>query len=272
MSGLSLQQMLVAVQDRRRARAAGADIDGIVCHLRPTSLRRRQTLQNSFGGRQHFAPLWESVLPEDRRSPLQDEQDVLSRINEGDLDDDVRRFIDDRRNICASPGMRDSVLWGISDVDGAAGRLSPHSVFGENLRARAAYAAIGSAVHDARMYGERDRGAPLWRQFEITAILSSYYDPIILACIFRWIQPGEIWWGDRPTDASAAITDMIHRTGDGRALLMSELLLATAEGKVVTAAAEALEALAGAFIAAYPGEQSLCLRAGLAVLDASRSG
>lgn len=267
-SGLSLQSVLVAVQDQRRQLAQGAEIDALVCHVRPSSLRQQKTLKNSFGG--NLVALWESVLPEDLRSPLQDEHDTLSRVDDATLGADIAGFIDDRRTICSNPGTDDPVLWGIADVDADEARLSPHSVFGENLRARAAYAAIGSAVHEARMHGERGRGAPLWRQFEVSAIVNSYYDPIILACIFRWMHPGEVWWGLRSIDARAAMAHMIQRTGDGRPLLLAELLLAAAEGKVPSPAMEELVTRARAFVAAEPGTASRAVRAGLAVLEATR--
>src|SRR5690606_28811229 len=102
------------------------------------------------------------------------------------------------------------------------------------------------------------------------AIVNSYYDPIILACIFRWMHPGEVWWGSRSIDARAAMAHMIQRTGDGRPLLLAELLLAAAEGKVPPAAMDELMTRARAFVAAEPGTGSRAIRAGLAVLEATK--
>lgn len=264
-SGLSLQRALVAIQDVGRTVGGGASIDAIVVHLRPASIRRSETLSNSFATR--LLALWESVLPEDSRSPLQDELDALSRVTDITLRPDVQAYLDRRRVICSDPGMSDPVLWGIEDTEATQGRLSPHSYYGENLRARAAYAAIGAAVHEARLHGEKAKGAPLWRQFEVSAIVRSYYDPIIIACIFRWLRPGELWWGGTSIGAKNEVAEIVHRGGDGTVLLVSELLVAASMGKLPLAAKAQLRADAQGLTAG--GDPPVEVLAGLALLKAS---
>ncbi|QYG93444.1 hypothetical protein HC251_14115 [Iamia sp. SCSIO 61187] len=264
-SGLSLQRTLVAIQDLGRTVGVGAAIDAVVVHLRPASLRRAETLFNSFATR--LLALWDSVLPEDRRSPLQDELDALSRVTDESLPPDVQTYLEGRRAICSDPGMADPVLWGIDDVDAPTARLSPHSYYGENLRARAAYASIGAAVHEARLHGEKARGAPLWRQFEVGAIVRSYYDPIIIACIFRWLRPGELWWGGTTVSAKNEVADLIHRGGEGTVLLVAELLVAASMGKLTVGAKDQLRAQAQALVAG--DDPPVEVLAGLALLDAS---
>lgn len=264
-SGLSLQRTLVAVQDLGRQAGRSADVDAIVTHLRTMSLRREQTLDNSFATR--LLPLWRSVLPEDRRSPLQDELDALSRVTADELAPEVLAYLDYRRAICDNPGMADPVLWCIDDVDAPHGRLSPHSYYGHNLRARTAYAAIGAAIHEARMHSEKAKGAPLWRQFEVAAIVRSYYDPIILACTFRWLGPSELWWGGTDLAAKNEVAEMIHRAADGSTLLVAELLVAASMGKLPPGAKEQIRAEASALLSAPNPPVEII--AGLALLDAS---
>lgn len=264
-SGLSLQRTLVAIQDLGRRTGGSADIDAIVAHLRTVSLRREKTLDNSFATR--LLPLWKSVLPEDRRSPLQDELDALSRVIGNGHSSEVLDFLNMRRMMCDNPGMTGPVLWGITNVDAPEGRLSPHSYYGENLRARAAYAAIGAAVHEARMHGEKAIGAPLWRQFEVAAIVRSYYDPIILACMFRWLGPSELWWGGTDLSAKNDVSEMIHRAADGRVMLAAELLVAASMGKLPPGAKAQIRAEAAGLVAGT--DPPIEILAGLALLDAS---
>jgi hypothetical protein len=70
--------------------------------------------------------------------------------------------------------------------------------------------------------------------FEMTAILRSYYDPIIIASILRWLKPTEIWWGEDLQVAREALLGSIRRTNlDDRVMLVSELLLAASQSKVM---------------------------------------
>lgn len=231
-SGLSLQQCLYEIQQVRRG-TDRYDIDALVVHLRPPDGRVRETLQNSLARRLTF--LWESYLPEDRH-PLQEEHEIIGGLT-GTYTDHVENFLQHRLAICSGFSNDDQILWGAGPHLGDdASRLSPMSYFGEALRVRPAYAAIGAAVHHVRIAASSPRSAPLWRMFEMPAILRSYYDPIIICCVLRWLSSTEIWWGEDDRSALATLTNAVRRTGDReRPMLVAELLLAAAQAKVPAA-------------------------------------
>jgi len=228
-SGLSLQQALYGVQALRRG-AGRYDIDGLVMHLRPEDGRIRETLNNSLARR--LVSLWESYIPETRH-PLQEELDIIGAIH--GMPAYVEEFLNERLATCSGFTGDSQVLWGGGDHTGAtATRLSPMSYYGEDLRVRSAFAAICAAVHHARVRADEPRRVALWRMFEMTAILRSYYDPIIIASILRWLKPTEIWWGEDLQVAREALLGSIRRTNlDDRVMLVSELLLAASQSKVM---------------------------------------
>lgn len=232
-SGLSLQQCLYEIQQVRRG-TGRYEVDALVVHLRPPDGRVRETLQNSLARRLTF--LWESYLPEDRH-PLQEEHEIIGGLT-GAYADHVASFLQQRLAICTGFSNDAQILWGAGHHLGDdRSRLSPMSYFGEGLRVRSAYAAIGAAVHHARINAASPRSAPLWRMFEMPAILRSYYDPIIICCVLRWLSSTEVWWGEDDRSALVTLTNAVRRTGRDRerAMLVAELLLAAAQAKVPTA-------------------------------------
>jgi hypothetical protein len=71
------------------------------------------------------------------------------------------------------------------------------------------------------------------RVFEMPAIVRSYYDPMILAAVLRWLQPHEAWWGVDISDEGAVVDSMLDRaTLEHKLILVPELLLAAAQGKL----------------------------------------
>jgi hypothetical protein len=230
-TGLSMQRLLFGVQEARGEVQTAYTVDALVAHLRTGTLRERDTLANSIGGR-HLRWLWESYLPW-AQSPLQAELRALLAAPDG-LDPHVELFLDERKKICSNFGADDQVLWGVGPHSGAnPARISPMSYFGERLRSRAVYSAVGAAVQHARLQVERAVGAPLWRVFEMPAVVRSYYDPIILACILRWLEPRELWWGANDHEATLAVTILIERADElAVRKLLPELLLAGAQGKM----------------------------------------
>ncbi len=75
---------------------------------------------------------------------------------------------------------------------------------------------------------------PEWKQFEIPAIFASYFDPLIICSILRWLEKEECWWGREVTRSGDVIASLLKQYADERerAVLLSELLLAAAMGKV----------------------------------------
>ncbi|HUP69787.1 MAG TPA: hypothetical protein VM142_08220 [Acidimicrobiales bacterium] len=230
-TGLSMQRLLLGVQEARRQIQTAYVVDALVAHLRTGTLRERDTLANSIGG-QHLRWLWESYLPW-AQSPLQTELRALLGAPD-ELEPHVELFLDERKKICSNFGAEDQVLWGVGPHGGPdPARVSPMSYFGERLRSRAVYSAVGAAVQHARLQIERAVGAPLWRVFEMPAVVRSYYDPIILACILRWLEPRELWWGANDQEATLAVTILIERADElAVRKLLPELLLAGVQGKM----------------------------------------
>jgi hypothetical protein len=236
-SGLSLQQALYEIQQLRRG-TGPYSMDALVVHLRPQDGRVRETLQNSLARR--LVSVWDSFLPEDRH-PLEEEQEIISAIRE-ELPEHAASFLDERLAICSGFPTDAQLLWGAGSHSGDdATRISPMSYFGEALRVRAAYAAIGAAVHHARVHADAPRSAPHWRMFEMPAIFRSYYDPVILCCILRWLRSTEVWWGVDDRTADSALTNVLRRTrGPELPMLVAELLLAASQAKVPSALSKLL--------------------------------
>jgi hypothetical protein len=224
-------------------------------------------LANAINER-NLVALWESFLPDDRY-PLQEEHAVLELV--GPISPAVDAFRTVRLQVCSNFGSGDQILWGVGGHNGPnEARLSPMSYFGEALRARAAFAAVGAAVQHARVHIDRAVGAPLWRMFEMPAVIRSYYDPIVLACVLRWVRPTEAWWGSSAREAELAIEHLLGRTTEDEApALIPELLLAAAQGKVPRVTYDRIRAKGQVVADAMTDdEQAAPIRLGLALLDA----
>ena len=262
-SGLSLQQALYGVQQIRRG-TSKYTIDALVLHLRPEDGRVRETLENSLA--RHLAYAWESYIPEDRH-PLQDELEIIGALHD-ELPVHVAAFLEERLATCTGFPTDGQLLWAAGPHTSAdATRLSPMSYFGEELRVRSAFAAIGAAVHHARVHADAPRSAPHWRVFEMPAIFRSYYDPIILCCILRWLRSTEVWWGEDLRSARAALENVVRRTRGGpeATMLVSELLLGCAQAKVPAELTEYLMTEAEVVAGTLGTPDDAALRLGIAV-------
>jgi hypothetical protein len=226
-TGTTLQSALSAVQGARDH--GGYDLYAYVLHARLADQRAWQTLRNTYG-RLLFAA-WHSYLPE--RSPLQDEGKTLSEISEaaeGQLTDPAQQFLKTRVELLGGHDLdqRVGLFWGSK----AESELTPNSIFGQGLHAPAVYAAVAASMERARR-DQRKEIVPARRVFEMPAILRSYYDPMILAAMLRWLQPHEAWWGVDPNDEGVAVKSLLsHVPIEHLAILVPEFLLAAAQGKV----------------------------------------
>jgi hypothetical protein len=231
-SGHSLQRALYAVQDSHREGSYG--LQGLVLHARLPRSREWQTLCNSFDGALHAA--WITFLPED--SPLRGERDVLKRLEVGEFDGARREFLEERLRLCGGEitGTKPALFWG-SRGDA---RLTANSIFGQRIDARTTFAAVGSAMARARDdHGRRE--APEVRVFDLAGMIRSYYDPLIISSFLRWLGPYEAWWGWQSWEAERTIETLFGRIQNEDAaqhILIPELLLATAQGKVHDAAVQ----------------------------------
>jgi hypothetical protein len=254
-TGYTLQRLLVGCQELLRAGGPRDPIAGLVLHVRTATIREWETLRNSYN--QRLYAVFDTPLPS--TSPLLDEEavvqyalDARDRIPAG-WREPVATFLDGRlalvegsdEDITADRGASyRPLLWGMP-ADGTAprARIRQHSLFGEDLGPAALLAAVGAAVHDKREQ-EAHASGPTWELFEVPALLRSYYDPLIIAAMLRWMSPGEMWWGDGDNAGWQAVAEAISRTSDPQDLpvLMAELLLAAAQGKVPEPAVEVVVA------------------------------
>lgn len=205
----------------------------LAIHLRPASQRDRDTIINPFG-KDRFVSVFESLLPFDV-SPLDEEARFLkgfsskSSIARCDYYDRRLEYLMTKH----IPGDYPiGPLWGIAP--GINDRLRPGSIYGEGLSALATLVAVGSAVHRKRYFHSALGGRPEWRQFEIPAIVRSYYDPLIVCSVLRWLRAEECWWGREASQSKQVINEMIrgYDAVEDQVLVVAELLLASAMGKV----------------------------------------
>jgi hypothetical protein len=224
-TGTTLHGALAAIQNSREP--APYDLYAYVLHARLAQRRAWETLENSYYNAIFAA--WHSYLPE--RSPLADEERTLQGLSNSAIDtlsDEARSFLSARREFL-SGGEERGVFWGTDPSD----EVSPNSIYGESLTGRAVYVAVCSAMERARNEDLKSRAAPVRRVFEMPAIVRSYYDPMILAAVLRWLRPHEAWWGNELVDESKSVSWMLNRaTAKQKAILVPELLLAAAQGKL----------------------------------------
>jgi hypothetical protein len=83
---------------------------------------------------------------------------------------------------------------------------------------------------------------------------------VITCSAIRWLQPGELWWGAANDDADSvrdSVAYLLDQAIDGieeQVLLVPELLLAAAQGKVPTGAHDVVLERAELLSAAWPHE------------------
>lgn len=257
-----------ALTESQTLRDPGELLTAIVLHPRMEEARSWETLENAYGHRLFYA--WHSYLRP--RSPIREEAetlDVFGQSQDSDaLSDPARAFLDERRRFCTEVSLDESGLFWGSTPDQ---HLTPNSIYGEALKGPATYVAVASAMERARKQ-TLVRAEPERRVFEMDAIARSYYDPLILSSVLRWLEPHEPWWGWRVEDSRSIIAEMLGRLGedDQRLVLVCELLLASAQGKLARPALGELRAFAEA-LAENLSERSGPLELGLALAPQYRT-
>lgn len=246
-TGTSMQQLLVGLHSEiQPSTGAAPQIAGLVMHARYESMREWSVLRNAYT---RLHSIWSTPLS--LTSPFESEATLLNFVPRP-TDSSAQAFYDARLQFLngldpdwehrINPAASDvdpwAVFWGmpigISDDGGgrSSPRLRPGSFFGHQLNAVCTFAAVGSAVQQARL-SRRNSTAPSFSQFEMPAILRSYFDAPIIASIVRWIEPHEAWWGDRPTDSANVLAELFARASSAETkILLPEFLLAAAAGKV----------------------------------------
>jgi hypothetical protein len=233
-TGASLQQALFAAQ-MAAPREGEFEVHGIIAHARPGDGRSWKSLINSYAYRLFYA--WRTPTP--FRSPLTDERETLThQVDPDALTSAARAFFQERMRFCATREAEDpaGLFWGSAPAE----QISPQSIFGERLYAAVVYAAVGAAMEEQRIESSKNE---LRRVFHLPAMMRSYYDPHILASFLRWLRPHERWWGDDPEDGGLVVSEVLQRSDvqERRRVLLAELLLAAAQGKLAPSAAMAAQ-------------------------------
>jgi hypothetical protein len=261
-SGHSLQRALFAVQ--QAPHASDYQLQGLVLHARLPTSRDWQTLCNSFDQCLH-AP-WIFFLPDS--SPLRQEEKSLKRLTVANYEGPTAQFLEARLRLCAGEviGQKPALFWG-SEPEA---HLTQNSIFGQRLDARTTFAAVGAAM--ARARADHDRVTPQLRVFDLAGMLRSYYDPLIIASFFRWLGPYEAWWGWKAEEARRIIENIFGRVGDddnALSVIIPELLLAGAQGKVHDAAVDVVRARADVFKSRAEDDAQAAIELGLDLLKSS---
>lgn len=265
-TGTTLYQ---ALAESQALREPGDLLSGIVLHPRMAEQRAWQTLENAYGFRLYYA--WHSFLR--LRSPIVEEANVLDAFavdpRFSALSREARDYFELRRTFCADvqPAVH-GLFWGSTPTD----HLTPNSIYGQELHGPAVYAAVASSMERSRK-GPLARAEPERRVFEIDAMVRSYYDPMILSAMMRWVEPHEAWWGWNVEDSRTIVLQMLVRLSEESqlAILTSELLLAAAQGKLPPPAVGELRAMAEALLETLGAERRPAVELGLAIAPVRRT-
>ena len=226
-SGLSCRQMFLA----GRQQWPDASFRGLVVHAHPEDERVWASIRNTFTdseGNKRLPALWLTYIPS--WSPLAVERDTYLAAQRQGLDTPEVTARLEELDVLPPPGR--TLLGRIHP------KLEPHSYFGQALGSRETLCAVGAAMQAARTRA-RSPGAPHWTQFDLRRVLRSYFDGLIHACILRWCEPHEAWWGPSSRDCRDFLLELEGVDFDFD-LLLPELLLAGAQEKLPEEAAAQL--------------------------------
>ena len=218
-TGLTCQRMFLTA----RQQWPNASFRSLILHAHPDNDRLWASIRNNLtdpDGNKRLLALWLSQIPS--WSPLVRERDTYFAAQEQDIDTpDLQARL---KELHGGPAPGHTLLGQANP------RLRPHSYFGEALRSRETLCAVGSAMQSARIRASQ-RGAPYWARFDLRRVLRSYFDGLIHACILRWCEPREAWWGPDSSDCCNLLQQLEGQDFDFD-LLLPELLLAGAQEKL----------------------------------------
>ncbi|MDE0701412.1 MAG: hypothetical protein F4Y27_06420 [Acidimicrobiaceae bacterium] len=253
-TGLTLRRLKLAVADVLAESQNDRAVNGLVFHARPSTPREWTAQQNQFQPGV-LEKLWWSCFP--WSSPLREESRLLDRsdVDIADLSLSGRNFLEQRDEFLGmhSTFLEDDddwsprfdlgenhahpehVFWGMSADDIHQDKVRGRSLYGKGLDCLSAYAAIGAVINFTR-HNEQPKAAPRWVMFDMGRIVRSYFDAVITCSVIRWLHPGELWWAERddPKSIRDSVAFLLDQTTESneQVLLLPELLLASAQGKV----------------------------------------
>ncbi|MCQ3812622.1 MAG: hypothetical protein KTV68_18965 [Acidimicrobiia bacterium] len=265
-TGLTLRRLKLSVAGALSSEQMDRAVNGLVFHSRPSTPREWSALQNQFRPGA-LIDLWASCYPWE--SPLAEEHRLLDRsgLDPNRLSEPGQRFLELRTRFLKlhevhkhadddwSPRYTEDegaphpehIFWGMSSSGHYQDQVRGRSLYGDRLSSFAAYAAIGAVIQYTRL-NEQPKVAPRWVMFDLGRLVRSYFDAVIICSVLRWLRPGELWWeGDAggPDSAHDSVSFLLDQVtsmnGNGeigtdvakeQVLLVPELLLASALGKV----------------------------------------
>ena len=291
-TGLTVRRIKLSVATALHEQSMERAVNGLVLHARPSSPDEWSALANQFRPGV-LADLWNSCFPWD--SPLGDEYRLLDPIRHeltgaaGVFLDQRLRFlelhpthlqeVDDWSPRFGQPDAPDPthVFWGMSHDGNHQDMVRGRSLYGKDLDCLTAYAAIGAAIHHRRL-NARPEAAPRWVMFDLGRIVRSYFDAVITCSILRWLRPDELWWGaddDSSDSIRASVAYLLDQATDDvreQVLLVPELLLAAAQGKVPRVAHDIVRGKTREISNGWPADATYdtargAVATGLALLD-----
>ena len=295
-TGLTLREMKLSIADALQDAQRNLDVNGLVFHARLSHPKEASAQQNQFSPGV-LESLWESCFP--WASPIADERRLLDRFHTQDdsIPESARRFLTCRRQFLQmhatfagenddwSPrfGLSDNeahpehVFWGMSRADIHQRHVRGRSLYGRELDCLTAYAAIGSAINYTRFH-EQPQAAPRWVMFDMGRVVRSYFDAVITCSVIRWLLPGELWWAERDeqVEIDASVQFLLDQAGNHseQVLLVPELLLACAQGKVPKRAHNIVRERGEDLLAEWPSDERFgvargAVQVGLRLMDDS---
>ena len=218
-TGLTCQRMFLTA----RQQWPNANFGCLVFHAHPEDDRLWASIRNNLTdseGNKCLLALWLSHIPS--WSPLVMERDTYLAAEKQGMDTpELQARLNE---------LQGGLAPGHTLLGRASPQLLPHSYFGQELGSRETLCAVGSAMQSARIRASQ-QGAPYWAQFDLRRVLRSYFDGLIHACILRWCEPKEAWWGPDSSDCSNFLQQLEGQDFDFD-LLLPELLLAGAQEKL----------------------------------------
>ena len=252
-TGLTLRDLKLSVADALLGVGLDIPVNGLVFHARLSHPKEWTAQENQFypGALEN---LWNSCFP--WTSPIAEENRLLNRSDvEGrEISGLATSFLTNRRQFLEmyetyadqeddwSPRLELAndeanpkyIFWGMSSGLHQQS-VRGQSLYGKELDCLTAYAAIGSAISYTR-FTQQTRAAPRWVMFDMGRIVRSYFDAVIICSMIRWMLPGELWWAERDEkeEVRASVQFLLNQAADygEQVLLVPELLLACAQGKI----------------------------------------
>ena len=240
-TGSTLKDLRVNVADALEAAGVEAPIYGFCLHARPPSFIEWAAVRNSY--RPHScAALWLTWLP--WTSALRAETKLFERTGTAGSEAIENRWqwLNEPEDSPTEGGWAETAFWGANDHFGGQQQVRGRSLYGFQIGPNSVLAAVGAAIHTARLRHEAANSAQRF-MVDIPRATRSYFDALLLSAIVRCARPGEAWWGRDPDEAADTMRTLLrHGVGSGAdvTVLYPEMFVTALLGKVPPSAVAVL--------------------------------